>query len=208
MTRSIKLFRHVRKFYRMVGIHPPKSKHHHQHRFNVKNSLSSVFLALFSISIAWYLLFEANTTDEYGQCFTGFVSVIEISVYFIVNFSKIESILKLIKKIEEFIEMSESDENVEIQTILLSLVKKKTICACSDLCQIGAPISASAIMYKTLKRKIEKLSKRMYTTLMSSMIFGFFVPNICLSLVNFYFLDMADESFALPVPMMYIFIET
>lgn len=51
--------------------------------------------------------------------------MIEISVYFIVNFSKIESILKLIKKFEEFIEMSESDENVEIQTILLSLVKKK-----------------------------------------------------------------------------------
>lgn len=143
MTRTIKLFRDVRKFYRMVGIHPSKSKHHHQHRFNVKNSLSSVFLALFSISIAWYLLFEANTTDEYGQCFTGFVSVIEISVYFIVNFSKIESILKLIKKFEEFIEMSESDENVEIQIILLSLVKKNYLCVFWSLSNRSSYLSVS-----------------------------------------------------------------
>lgn len=69
---------------------------------------------------------------------------------------------------------------------------------------IGARISASAIMYKTLKRKIEKLSKWMYITLMSLTIFGFFLPRICLSLINFYFSDMKDESFDLPVPMMYI----
>lgn len=114
MAGPIKLFRQVRKFYRMVGIHP-LSKRHRQ-RFNVKNSSCLVSMALLFISVSWYLLFEANSTDEYVQCFTGFISVIEISIYFLVNFSQIGSILKLITKSEDFITMSKSGKNVEICT--------------------------------------------------------------------------------------------
>ena len=104
MTGKIKLFRNVRKFHRMVGIYPPAK--HHQQPFNAKNIFVLLSMALFLISEFWYFLFNASSIEEYGQCFYGSISMLEISLYFIVNFSKMKSILKLIRNFENFIEMS------------------------------------------------------------------------------------------------------
>lgn len=105
MADEIKLFRYVQKFYRITGIYPSKTSHHHP--FNVKNSFSLVSLICLFMSTFGYFLFKASTIDEYGKCFYASFSMLEILLYFIVNFSKMQSILKLIKKLEDFVEMSE-----------------------------------------------------------------------------------------------------
>lgn len=105
MTGRIKLFRNVRKFYRITGIYSP-SKLHQQHLSDVKSAFGLVSVGVFLISIILYFIFEANTTNEYGKSFSTFVSLLEGSVYFIVNLLKVKIILNLIKKFEDFIEMS------------------------------------------------------------------------------------------------------
>lgn len=87
---TIKLFRHVRKFYRMIGIYPPPK--HHQHPFNVKNTFGLVSTILLLLSIFWHFLFEANSTDEYGKSFVAAISMLESSAYFVQNFLKLKCI--------------------------------------------------------------------------------------------------------------------
>lgn len=105
MTGAIKLFRCVRKFHRIVGIYPPSK--HRQYLINAKITLNLMSMILLLFPIILYFLFESDSIDDYGQCFFGIVSMSEILLYFVINFSNIQSILKLIKKLEDFIEMSE-----------------------------------------------------------------------------------------------------
>lgn len=105
MSKSIKLFRYVRKIYRALGIYPPVK--HGQNPFNAKNSINSAFLILTSVSSFAYFLFEADSIDEYGKSFFASISNFELLVYFIVSFLKIHSISKLIRELEKFIETSE-----------------------------------------------------------------------------------------------------
>lgn len=106
---KMKLFRYVQKYYRMVGISPPSnsSPHHQRPPFNVNNTLSLIFLTLGTILAFAYFLFEADSIEEYSRSFYGSISSLELVVYFIINFLKIQSTLKLIRKLEEFIETSE-----------------------------------------------------------------------------------------------------
>lgn len=105
----MKLFRYVQKYYRMVGISPPSnsSPHHQRPPFNVNNTLSLIFLTLGTILAFAYFLFEADSIEEYSRSFYGSISSLELVVYFIINFLKIQSTLKLIRKLEKFIETSE-----------------------------------------------------------------------------------------------------
>lgn len=113
MAGEIRLFRYVRKFYRMVGIYPP-SKHQQRHPFDVKKTFGLASTIWVTISILWYFYFEANSTDEYAKGFIGTVSMLECLLYFLINSSKIKSILKLIRKFEDFIESSELMEIMQM----------------------------------------------------------------------------------------------
>lgn len=104
MVGEIKLFRYVQKFYRMTGIYPSKSCHHHS--LSVKNTFSLISLIAFFLSTFGYFLFKANTVNEYGMCFYASFSMLEILLYFIVNLLKIQKILNLIERCEDFIAKS------------------------------------------------------------------------------------------------------
>lgn len=109
MARKIKLFRYVKKLYEMLGIYPLPAKHNHQHQnpFNVKNIFSSIAMTLLFVCSFAYFLFQANSMTELGGCFYCAISILEALLYFIVTFCKIRSILKFMKKLEDFIEKSE-----------------------------------------------------------------------------------------------------
>lgn len=194
MAGAIKLFRNARKFYRKAGILTPSKLH--PHPFNVKTTSSLVSTVLLLLSLFGYFLFEADSINEYGKGFISSVAVMEALAYFVVNLSKIKSILKLNRKFDGFIGMSELMNHLDFEGER-RLFKKK-------LCKIGANAnnSTSTIMYKKLIRKIEKFSKLLYRIVMGSIIYGFLLPPIGLGLINYYVLDKQDESFELPTPMM------
>ena len=89
----------------MLGIYPPPKDHHQP--FNVKNTFSLVSMTLVFISTLAYFLIEADSVAEYGSCFYSYITNLEFLAFFVVNFTKMQSILKLIEKLEEFIEKSE-----------------------------------------------------------------------------------------------------
>lgn len=71
------------------------------------------------------------------------------------------------------------------------------------LFQIEVHNTALTIEYKKLIEKIENISKRM-CALMCLIIVGIFIPAIVVGFINYYILDMGDESFNLTSPMMYV----
>lgn len=196
MASKIKLFRYVRKFHRILGIYP-SSKHYQYYSFNVKTTFGFCLTLFLTISIFWHFLFEASSMDEYGKGFVGSVSMLEGSIYFIVNFLKVKSILKLIKKLEDFIEMSKFE--MRKKRLSHQILKQFYV-----FYQIDVHNSASMAVYKKLNRKIEKFSKRMYHAMIILFVFGCFIPAICVCCVNYYVLDMKDESFDLATPMTYV----
>lgn len=105
MAKIIKLFRNVRKLFRLLGIYPPAK--HHQQPLNMKNCLNLTFLMLVFVSSFAYFLFKADSVDEYGQTFFVSISCLQFLLYFIVIFSKMKKILKFIKNFEKFIQHRE-----------------------------------------------------------------------------------------------------
>lgn len=191
----IKLFRHVRKCYRMAGIYP-QSEHSRLRRFNAKTAfklMCMVLCVLFVLSSLLYILFEANSTDEYVKGSFEFFEKLEGVLYFTVNLSKIESILKLIKKFEEFIATSKRLLRLHFQK-----KKKKSLTLITVLCQIEAHISA----YRQLSGKIEKFSTQLYRGMWGLVLFALVIPVICLGFVNYYILHMGADSFEMPAPFL------
>lgn len=202
MAKTIELFQYVQKIYQIVGI-CSSSNYHGQHRVSAKATfILGCMILSFNSSFA-YFLFEANSVDEYGRSFYMSFTKLEIYLYFVVNLAKVEKILNLIKKLEDFVELSKL--NIIISNILEFYLKK-----CIDasvwfvLWKIGAHNSASTTVYEEISVKIEILSKRMFCGMMSLIVFTMMLPVICLGLVNYYVLDMKDESFELPSPMTYV----
>lgn len=105
MAKTIELFQYVQKIYQIVGI-CSSSNYHGQHRVSAKATfILGCMILSFNSSFA-YFLFEANSVDEYGRSFYMSFSKLEIYLYFVVNLAKVEKILNLIKKLEDFVELS------------------------------------------------------------------------------------------------------
>lgn len=115
---EIKLFRYVQKYYRTVGIHPP-SKDHQYPPINGRNPFGLMLLICMIAATFGYFVFKASTIEEYGMSFFSSFYMVNILVLFIVNSLKIRSILNLIQKFEDFIEMSEYYLDFLKQQILL-----------------------------------------------------------------------------------------
>lgn len=116
MTRSINLFRWIRKMYRTIGIHPVSQSR--------QSSLSKlrkiiVFMSLVIMLTASnaFILFEAETTAEQAAGFTTSALVTAILVLFFIIMLKVEKIIELIRKFEDFVEKS---KHFDLLRLLLS----------------------------------------------------------------------------------------
>lgn len=102
MPHSIKLFRWIRKMYRIIGIYPvSKSK---------QNALTKwrkliIFMSLMTMLTASnaFILFEAETTAERATGFSTSALVSAILVFFLILMLEVKNIIKLIRKFEDFV---------------------------------------------------------------------------------------------------------
>lgn len=101
----MRLFLTVKKFYETLGIHLPQPNQKYS-IFNAKNLFILFILIQMCLTSTAFVLFKAKSEFEYG--FPTYVSITEVLsiIYLCIQMWKIEDILKLMKKCDEFIEKS------------------------------------------------------------------------------------------------------
>lgn len=105
MAGSTKLFQHLQKhYYHPMGIHMPQSNQRCVP--NWRNLSTAFFLAQLFIGAFLFLLFEANSTFEYGTNFYTSISESCCLLYFYIQYCQMPNISKLIESCETFIESS------------------------------------------------------------------------------------------------------
>lgn len=100
----MQLFQSLQKLYHATGIYP--SQPHRNCSINWKILFILLSQIQFAILTGAYFLIEANSIDEYGASFYGSISAFVGTVFFLINFSKMNKILRLIGKLQEFITKS------------------------------------------------------------------------------------------------------
>lgn len=105
MAIPIQLFQSLRKFIRMLGIHP--SQPNQRYSFSLKSVAIFMTLILLFASSTAYFLFKAETIPEYAQCFYMSATALCITINFLTLCLEMRNILKLIEKYEEFIQKGE-----------------------------------------------------------------------------------------------------
>lgn len=105
MADTLKLFQFIRKSYGILDIDLEQSPSPNS-QFNVKTLLN--LLGMFSLLIStWaFIHFEAETMEEFANCFTGFFMVFFVMTFFVINLIKMPKIFQLIEMMETFIEKS------------------------------------------------------------------------------------------------------
>lgn len=103
MIQRIDLFCYFREFCRLVGIYPPPADP--WQLFNTTNISILISMVNVIISSFWFFLFDATSADEYSKSFYTSVAMLEMVAFFAVNLFKMQNILQLIRKFEDFIEM-------------------------------------------------------------------------------------------------------
>lgn len=105
MVRPRKLFRWIRKLHKMAGIYP-SSKSNQIFSSNCKKFI--VLLAMLSLFISsfTYALFEADSTKDYAASLSVSIMVLTNVVFFLINMKEMKNIMKLVQKLEDFIEIS------------------------------------------------------------------------------------------------------
>lgn len=104
MARTLILFQFIRKSYHLLDIDLDQSQKNHQ--FNLKILLTLLCMILVFVATSAFILFEAETTQDYGACFTAFFMEVFITIFFIINLVKMPKIINLIEMMESFIEES------------------------------------------------------------------------------------------------------
>lgn len=104
MAGSIKLFETVRKCYHMMGIYSIQSNQIQS--FNLKTFIFSLSNTCFFLSSAGYVLFRANTLQEYGISIFIVTTIFILSVNSLIIVWRLKHILKFIDMCDSFIEKS------------------------------------------------------------------------------------------------------
>lgn len=106
MVHSIKLFRWIRNIHRMTGIYPlSKSKQNFLLNF-IKRFIVLVSLMILFVTSTAFALFEARSTAEYATSSSTSIMMFINEVFYLINMMKMKNIIELIRKFEDFIEMS------------------------------------------------------------------------------------------------------
>lgn len=198
MSESVKLFQTVRKFYVEVGIHQtslPNRKFH----LNFRNFFFLFSKLIMFTSICAYVLFQANSFDEYFLDFCAAVTYFNSIINHCLQIEKITKILELIRKFEGFIERSKigmgwnSIASNFISFSAFSLV-------------VGSKYKwASSTSYSDLNAKIERFCYLFYVITIKYSFIAISVPPLIKTLAESIKENDSDaETYHLPVPAMYV----
>lgn len=102
MAGPIKLFQSVQNFYRGMGIYPPKVNQ--EFSFLLKRLFFGISSIITFLALIAFLLFEAQTIDEFISAFHGSMTeLVQLSGFYLSEW-RIPNILRLIENFESFIE--------------------------------------------------------------------------------------------------------
>lgn len=102
MAAAIRFFQFNRKLYERVGICPRPNTWFGS--YNLRNSMMLLCLSMMLMASTAFLLFQANSMQEYGAAFYVSVSELANIVCIMVTIPKMASIFSLMEKCEEFVE--------------------------------------------------------------------------------------------------------
>lgn len=106
MVRKIKLFQWIRKMYQIIGI-DPSCQSGHKFLSKYKKFGFLVLLVAMFIGLTASILFEAETTADRAIGFSTAALAATAILFFSTTALKMENIIEMIGKFEDFIEMSE-----------------------------------------------------------------------------------------------------
>lgn len=187
-ARTMKFLQTVRKYFQLLGIHPPPDNR--TSPFNSKNAFVLCTLVLGLTTASIFGISEAKSVTDYGLSFFSFATHLSLSIHFAAAVWRITSISKLIDDIEELIERSK-----------FKFVNKnsKIIFVKENVNVPGSHIS-SKLIYKNVIDKIEAISA-IYFGMMKFTVPAMMLPLITLTLVNYFIFDLKEESYILPFPL-------
>lgn len=154
MFGRIKLFRCVRRLFRSIGIVP--TKHSEHFAFNWRNLLISPSILIMLVLQVAFFFFKAKSIQEYGLSFYGCVSLILIVFYAAIIVWQMPNILKLMKNLEKFIELSKSGKQQSCHDLTLSILKRTKNNSCDQMFRLKMSVNRSSKKY-TVKGHVHKV---------------------------------------------------
>lgn len=196
--RTIKLFQSTRKYYQMLGVHPSTSPTNQKLQFNWRALLVfSIILLDFSIT-SLYFLFKTNIRIDYAETLQSFYfssTEFNFLLGFVVNFWKMSNIFMLIEGLEKTIYESKFIQNEKQKG------RGKSI---KSFLSLGSLNPVSKAQYVHLSDRIERMSIFFHFILTKLTLMGVVIPSGIITINNYYIKDLGEESFFLPVSVMYV----
>lgn len=105
MAQKLQFFKLIRELYQKIGMHPCRSNE--SGSYNVRNSFIFIHLAQTFIESVAFLLFEANSIEEYGQSFYASVTLLLLLCLWPSFIHNMDNLFNLMDQMDEFGQKSE-----------------------------------------------------------------------------------------------------
>lgn len=192
----MKLFIWIQKSFENIGIY--RNIAFENPSFNLRNCIILGILALNTVFLAMFLLFEVKTFGEYSEgiySLSTFITDMVIVVQFVLKTSKI---FELIGNVERTIEKRTKSSLNQLNQIIY------VICMLTQLFHnTGLENPTLKVMYENMNEKIEKRGEMVHFALMDITLHGIMIPNLIMSYFNYFTTDMDRDAFRLAFPIWY-----
>lgn len=196
MDKKIEFFKSVRKSYQAIGLDPfqsnPVPKKCNQRFLFI--AFSMVHLV---ISSTGFLIFKAETIQEFATSFYVSISQLFVLVLFFSLGTKMDSISKQYRSYEEIIEKSKRE-------CVFRTSKDRSKGFFAFFLNFSLGCQHARAMYIALNRKIDRMYEILVIVVAKIPIAAYAPFAVVLALINYFVFDLGAESYYLPAPMLYV----
>lgn len=187
----IQLFQSIQSYFRIFGF--SKSQSDTTCSLNWRTLLAFFCYIQHFIAVFAFFVFEANTVLEYGTSFYGFITMIYTIFYILILTKRTPQIFQLIENFQEFIEKRKCSR--------INVFVWKKISWVFFSVALGVD---SRSTYIELNAKIEQMCEKIYFFMVKVPRTGMVLFPLLTTITNYFILDLKDESYILPTPLMYV----
>lgn len=189
----MKLFQCVEQLHQALGIQPTPSSLNTS--FNLKNVFALFCIVHLFATSTVFLLFEAETVANMSDSFYVSISALSCICNLLISIWRVQQIIRLIEKFEQFIEKSGYIK----KQITLEIQFGGQIFSISESIN---PVSNT--VYVKLNATIEFLTGILHFLVTRLSLIGICLPALLITLVNYFVSDLGEESFNLPFVVVYV----
>lgn len=197
MSDSIRFFKFIRELFETMGLHPYQSNQNHS--YNWRNSLILLFLVLMFIASTAFLLFEANSIDEFGKSFYIDVLTLLLILLWPCFIRNTGDFFKLMDQMEQFGQMRELKKKIP-NACISKIQWRKTLL----FFNFSGSDPISKLMHGKVSERIERVCKTTYFYNLEVFEAVTVSLTIVQTAINYYISDLGDEAFYLPCLVMYV----